>query len=446
MKTTNTFILLLLLSTIFYGQGVSIVPTEIPNSVIGSWENSKNEVVLIVSQDYVIIQNKLFYYNDIVKEDNTLNFTAVYNSDVKYFSIKITDNSNILLDESFKVSQLKKNKTKTTKLIPKNMIGNWYSSRSKLEIFKTQVYFSKDEYQIDQVVNYNSNKQHIVLYKDAEYYYNYAINNDNGHFLQTSINNEYLFKKESFLRKYKTLIGVFIIFLLLIAGYILFKWKLVLTKKKETAKRKFTEMQLKSFRSQMNPHFLFNALSAIQNLINKGDNEKANHYLTEFSQLMRLTLDKSEKGLIPLSDEIKSMTKYLELEKLRFHFNYSINSDINSDEIEIPAMLIQPFVENAIIHGLKESEGDKNLSITFKVGEEILCCFIEDNGIGFNASQAKKSSNLNRTPYGLKLAKDRLNLINENYKTNAKINISDISEKNRNETGTLVEIRLPLLY
>ena len=72
------------------------MPTEIPNSVIGSWENSKNEVVLIVSQDYVIIQNKLFYYNDIVKEDNTLNFTAVYNSDVKYFSIKITDNSNIL--------------------------------------------------------------------------------------------------------------------------------------------------------------------------------------------------------------------------------------------------------------------------------------------------------------------------------------------------------------
>ena len=226
------------------------------------------------------------------------------------------------------------------------------------------------------------------------------------------------------------------------------KWKIASTKKKEVTKRLFTEMQLKSFRSQMNPHFLFNALSAIQNLINKEDNEKANHYLTEFSQLMRLTLDKTDKGLVPLGDEIESIKKYLEIEKLRFHFNYNIFLDttINKDEIEIPAMLVQPFVENAIIHGLNEKKGDKNLVVEFKINNENLVCKVIDDGVGINVTSARKNTDLNREKYGLKLAQDRINLINESYKTSAQIQITDLSEFDNKKTGTKVQIQIPLRY
>lgn len=198
----------------------------------------------------------------------------------------------------------------------------------------------------------------------------------------------------------------------------------------------------------MNPHFLFNALSAIQNLINKGDNEKANYYLTEFSKLMRLTLDKSEKGLISLDEKIESIKKYLEIERLRFSFDYKIivDNEINSSEIEIPSMLIQPIVENAIIHGLHQKNGDKKLSIEFKISQENLICLVSDNGIGINSSKLKKDSNLNRQKYGLKLAKDKIQLINESYYTNAKITMIDLSDYNHTETGTQVKIIMPTKY
>jgi LytS/YehU family sensor histidine kinase len=198
----------------------------------------------------------------------------------------------------------------------------------------------------------------------------------------------------------------------------------------------------------MNPHFLFNSLSAIQNLINRGDNDKANHYLTEFSQLMRATLNNSEKGVVSLFEDLESISKYLELEKLRFCFdsNITIAKDVNCYEIEIPAMLIQPFVENSINHGLKGKKGTRVLNITITIVKGNLCYVIEDNGIGIKKSQSNKNSNLNHIPFGLKLAKDRLDLINENYKTKAKIIITDISDIDILKTGTRVEIYLPLFY
>jgi LytS/YehU family sensor histidine kinase len=225
--------------------------------------------------------------------------------------------------------------------------------------------------------------------------------------------------------------------------------KIGIAKKREMTKRALVEMELKSIRSQMNPHFLFNALSAIQNLIHKNDTEKANHYLTQFAQLMRLTLDKSEKGVVPLEDELKSIQKYLELEKLRFFFNYKIEIDASVDvyQTEIPAMLIQPYVENAIIHGLKEIEGEKHLILKFKIIKDSLLSIVEDNGIGIKkATQKKKSLGVERAPYGLKLAEDRIQLIKDSYKTDVEIKIVDLSTEDSKLTGTRVEIRLPLKY
>ena len=124
--------------------------------------------------------------------------------------------------------------------------------------------------------------------------------------------------------------------------------------KKERNRRRIRELELRAIRSQMNPHFIFNALSSIQNLINRSASQEANEYLIDFSRLLRKVLATSEKKLVPLSDEIEQLQLYLKLEQLRFPFSYSLTVDknIEPDAIEIPGMLIQPFVENAVKHGI----------------------------------------------------------------------------------------------
>ena len=442
------FLFLLFIPKFILGQGVSMLPSYLPENLYGSWVDGENNISLIVSENYIVIQNELFYYNNIVKESDIINFTCVKDFNVKYISITTIDSTSISLDESYKITKLTKVLANTENKLPKTLFGNWFDSKNKVELLEKEVLFLDNSYVIDYLVSTNNIKYYFVLYRDGDYYYSYNYINDNGHFLNTDFDKNVLFKKESFFHKHRIAFITLFTIALFILGYCLFKWRITLAKKRETTKRLFVEMQLKSIRSQMNPHFLFNALSAIQNLINKGDNEKANHYLTEFSQLMRLTLDKSEKGLVPLHDEIESIKKYLELERLRFSFKYklTVDSKINKHEVEIPAMLIQPFVENAIVHGLNEKKGEKNLTIDFKIENDNLRCLITDNGIGINTAQAKKRSNLKREKYGIKLAQDRIGLINENYKTNAKIKITDVSILESEKTGTTVEISMPLRY
>lgn len=443
-----TTLFLLFIPALIVGQGISMLPSHLPKDLFGSWVDEKNNITLIISENYIVIQNELFYFNDIVKENEVISFTCVHNFNVKYVSITTTNSSDIFLDEGYKKTKLTKAVVDNINKLPKVLIGNWFSGKSKIELLEDKVLFLDESYVIDYAISTNNVNYYFILYKGGAFYFSYNYINDKGHFLDTNFSEKTAYKKASFFYKHKIVFIVLLIVALFIIGYCIFKWKIILTKKREITKRKFTEIQLKSIRSQMNPHFLFNALSAIQNLINKGDNESANHYLTEFSQLMRLTLDKSEKGLVPLHDEIESIKKYLELEHLRFPFKYKIyvDSKINKHDVEIPAMLIQPFVENAIIHGLKEKEGEKNLTIDFKIEKQNLLCLITDNGVGINNVQTKKESSLKREKYGLKLAQDRIDLINENYNTNAKIKITDVSNHDSEKTGTKIEILMPLRY
>ena len=391
MNLKATFIIVLTLIPFYIlGQGVSILPSELPKNTFGSWVNDENDIKLILTDNYVVVQNSLYYYNEIIKNEGIYDFTLVNNDDIKYFGLAIRDDNKIVLDEGFSILNLKKLQIKKSKKIPKQIIGNWYFKENKLKITKDKIFISDEEYKLDHIVNSNTKRHHIIFYKEGAYYYNYTLKNNNGFFIQNRFNNFLRYKKESFIKKYTIPLLLFFFLFLLGLGYYFFKLNIKIVAKKEKEKRKFIEMQLKGIRSQMNPHFIFNALSAIQNLIHKKDTENANHYLTEFSQLMRLTLDKSENGLVALSVELSSITKYLELEKLRFPFTYSITTNININEIEIPAMLIQPFIENAIIHGFQEKKGEKEISITFNKKENQLYCAIEDNGIGMEVEHTKR--------------------------------------------------------
>lgn len=194
--------------------------------------------------------------------------------------------------------------------------------------------------------------------------------------------------------------------------------------------KEIAQLQLNSVRSQLNPHFLFNALAGIQNLINKNEINNANRYLGKFARLTRNVLD--NKKLISLTEEKTLLDDYLQMEQLRFGFRYSIEAavDLDVENIEIPAMLLQPFVENAVKHGIVERGSEGTIKINFEKQSSNLILQIKDNGKGFDGSQTYNG-------LGLALSKNRISLLNKVYKeTPCLLNIhSDIS-------GTTITIAL----
>jgi tetratricopeptide (TPR) repeat protein len=208
-----------------------------------------------------------------------------------------------------------------------------------------------------------------------------------------------------------------------------------------------TELEMQALRAQMNPHFIFNCLSSINRFILKNEPDKASDYLTRFSRLIRLVLINSQKPLIVLEDEIEMLRLYLEMEQLRFKntFDYSIiyNNDIEPSNILLPPLLLQPFCENAIWHGLMHKEGHGQLSISFSMRNNILNCTIEDNGVGrARAAEIKSKSAEKIKSLGIKLTADRLALFNEDRSVQTFYSIEDVIEETGNITGTRVTVEI----
>jgi LytS/YehU family sensor histidine kinase len=168
---------------------------------------------------------------------------------------------------------------------------------------------------------------------------------------------------------------------------------------------------LQSVRSQLNPHFVYNALAGIQNLLNKKENDAANSYLTKFSRLSRRVLDDADKDLIPLNEEIGMLDDYLQMEQFRFGFVYTItvDQDIDAHNAEIPTMLVQPFVENAVKHGIVSLK-EGRVSIRFEKAGKSIVVMVEDNGVGFDTGVRTNGA-------GLSLSKNRISLLNEVYRS-----------------------------
>lgn len=177
----------------------------------------------------------------------------------------------------------------------------------------------------------------------------------------------------------------------------------------EAKQKEIAQLQLNAVRSQLNPHFLFNALAGIQNLMNKNEIDHANRYLSKFARLTRNVLDSKE--LISLSEEKTLLDDYLQMEQLRFGFQYKINAsaDLDTENIEIPAMLLQPFVENAVKHGIAGKKHNGEVEINFNRTESDLVLTIFDNGTGFDATKTYQG-------FGLALSKNRISLLNTLYK------------------------------
>lgn len=209
--------------------------------------------------------------------------------------------------------------------------------------------------------------------------------------------------------------------------------------------REAVKAQLKSLRLQMNPHFLFNSLNSIQQMILAGEDRNATLYLSKFSRLLRMVLLHSDKENITLKEELDTLNLYVELEFLRFKgsFRYDITCDekIDREEIKIPVMLIQPFVENAIWHGLLHKQGSRCLRIEFSEdADESMLCVIEDNGIGREA--AGKIRNDLHTRKGIAVAMERLMTLATDHDLKNKLRIDDIKDERGNAAGTRVVLNL----
>ncbi len=218
----------------------------------------------------------------------------------------------------------------------------------------------------------------------------------------------------------------------------------------EEANRAKVELELRALQMQMNPHFVFNALNSIQSYVMNQDTLTANLYLSKFSRLIRLFLDSSRSKFIPLAEEIKLLTLYIELEKIRFEgkfeFEITVDSMVNK-YVEIPTMILQPFIENAINHGLRYKHQKGILSIRFYKEVGYLICKIEDDGVGRrNAEKIQGKSSKGYKSQGLKITTERLTTYNKINDANIVFSIKDRIENPaspNDEVGTLIEIRFP---
>lgn len=206
------------------------------------------------------------------------------------------------------------------------------------------------------------------------------------------------------------------------------------------------DLQAKALSAQMNPHFAFNALGTVQHYIQNGDMTGALLQLGRFSDLLRLVLRHSHSKWIPLEQEIKMLRLYLELEADRFEglFSYEIivSSQFEPTFDRVPPMILQPFVENAIWHGLLPKEGEKKLQITFQAGQDHATCMIEDNGVGLHYHSDKPQTN--HFSMGISVTRKRLAILQPGLAPEETVVIQDLKETGKNATGTLVTLILPL--
>ena len=258
---------------------------------------------------------------------------------------------------------------------------------------------------------------------------------------------EFQIQEEAKSFKLKMFFGTLIV--LLVLGIIFLIHNRNQLKKTLTLQKELAEYEQKALHLQMNPHFVFNCLGSISSFIVQNGTDSAIKYLAKFSKLMRLTLEYSKESLIPIDKEIESLQNYLELEQLRFNnnFDFTITKSAEiEDDVALPPLLLQPFVENAIIHGVIPKKIKGLIKVDFQIDNDNLVCTIEDNGVGCETSKKAKENSVSvHKSMAIDIIMKRLEMIASSTNKNATISIEEISA-NETNTGTKVILKLPIQY
>lgn len=310
-------------------------------------------------------------------------------------------------------------------------LSTLYSIQNKFN----QAYNFSEEYRVlnDSLLNIEKHQQISELetkYQLSEKEQNIKLLNNENTLKQAKIENQ------------QKMIFVFVLLAALIIAIIIFFFR----QRQLKSKFKILELDQKLLRIQMNPHFLFNALIAIQGYVIKNKKLEATDYIGKFAGLTRSILESSRKEFIPLKQELEILKYYVEIQQLRFKnsftFNIEVDENIDVDLFQIPPMLVQPFIENAIEHGFKEENNiEKFLSTKYSLVNDSIELVVEDNGHGIN--QQNHLEKKNKKSYAIEITKERLQNISEIYKSNIDIIVTDLSECGK-ETGTRITMKIPL--
>jgi LytS/YehU family sensor histidine kinase len=236
--------------------------------------------------------------------------------------------------------------------------------------------------------------------------------------------------------------------------YAIYRYRIHLIRMREGEKteinKRIAELRLSALRTQMNPHFIFNSISSIQNLISLEKKDDSLDYIGKFSRLIRLILHQAENNSIALSEEVDLLQLYLEMETLRFEKSFTSNIEVDprllEHDPEIPTMIIQPIVENAIVHGLLNKDKKGLLIIRFILKDEFVQCIVEDNGIGRKAAEEiKKGKLFQHNSVATRVTGERLQILNKVFEMPTSIETIDLSDEEGNPNGTRVIIDLPMI-
>lgn len=387
---------------------------------------------------YISTQKELFSFNS----------NLVFNNQIKtsfqpYFTSITIDDNKQLLQSNYNLPN------DTQKVTISYNTNGFLSSENNRYHYRL---FDANEKQVNWQTN-TSNNNLINYNRLSEGNYTFqlkAINNQNeSEIKEIKFNVAGVFYKQWWFYTTITLGVMTLLFIYFTKQKNRFKEKQNLIIEKQNKELENVFLKLESLRSQMNPHFVFNALNSIQDYIINNQKNLAADYLGKFADLIRAYLEQSTKKEISLSDEIDTLEGYLELEKLRFEekLEYQIDVDkkLEITEIKIPTILIQPYVENALKHGLLHKKSKGKLTIDFYLSDQdYLIITIKDNGVGRKkASEIKAKQLLQHKSFATKATKNRLELLNYNMKNKIEISTEDVNDKNE-DVGTVVTIKIPL--
>ncbi|HTF03676.1 MAG TPA: histidine kinase, partial [Bacteroidia bacterium] len=244
------------------------------------------------------------------------------------------------------------------------------------------------------------------------------------------------------------------ILFILVVLFVLFKWRVSHIRSRDHRKsilqNRIATFELNALRAQMNPHFVFNSINSVQYFITNNDPDSSQKYLSKFAKLIRYVVDNSKLASIPVKTEIEALTLYLELEALRFgerlEYAIHVHPELDQEYMQIPSMLIQPYVENAIWHGLMHKKGNGRIDVTLEIQSGVIHCIIEDNGIGRQKSLELKKQNQPdvHKSVGMSNTRDRLEIINQVNSSNMNVTITDLYDAHGEAGGTKVEIHIPV--
>ncbi len=435
-------------SVIYSNQGQS---KEAKESYYNSLQNIPQQQ--ISKEDFRPIQsakNTLNERSNTIEERIELNLTTLDNVPIKSLPEEVVVEENLQLAELY-VEQDNLEEAEKQLAAAYKVIKPTTSAEKKSEVYKktAEIKEKKGDYKAAEAAyaQYVKEKDKIIEAKKTELTQLIAILKGQKK-IDLLAKDVELEEKDAILLKnqlstQKIIIGLLSLLLAMALGAFYFIFKNV------KAKRQANQLLLlKSLRTQMNPHFIFNALNSINNFISKNDERSANKFLTDFSRLMRLVLDHSQKDFITLDEELNLIDLYLKLEHLRFRdkFDFEFYKDpaLQAADIQIPPMLIQPFIENAIWHGLRYKSDKGKLLVHIKKEHETILVAVQDNGIGREKSKALKTDNQkNYKSEGLKNVNKRLALINKIYDKNYQLHITDVSTEEQ-DVGTLVHLKIPI--